>query len=1112
MRVNFFALSVATLSRTSTVAPGVGFIRNRQNALVATTNPPHISILFTSANCVGPTLLFFINHVQNCRRKSKSRFVHIALSSSVLVQICSLSPGLENFVVITVTGHKKAIGSAATCAVFRFVQVVLAHSSRIMKIAWSTLNISVTSIPWTSFSKFPQQQTLHPFHPHPGHFLSLSDIYKNSILDCEACLSMTNYFVYDCVKCEFCLHPQCASLLPNVKYKGHEHLLILVENMSYKGECEACRGNIEGTFFFRCVQCRLNFHVQCGSVPASLPPTVVHKNHDHPLTLTAYVKYYVESLKCYACSEEINPKDPCYLCVECEYYAHVRCAVITEIFCDDDREVLGHTSHDDCSFLLENKNDDELGHSIHCHTLTLSEVDDVKCKLCCKHIHGSGYGCAPCEFYIHNSCAELPKELRHPLHPLPNHSLTLQESKFLEGYYCDACDLNVNPGGCYRCDYCDFALHLECAYLKPSVKYEGHEHLLILVENMSYQGICEACGFEIEGTFFVRCVQCCFNLHVQCGPAPASLPPTVVHKHGHDHPLSISTKAVAKNDSDVLCCDACGEERNPKHPYYCCVECEYNAHVRCVLTEVSHDERVKLRHFSHDHCLYFAFESKRNDGVTCYACERLIQADDPAYGCDPCGFYLHKSCTELPWQPQHLLHRHPLYVSTDHSKTDRVCSACHKNVSGFIYECNRCDFTLDIDCFSLQFRVELQGDEQIFTFFEKLDHSSKCQSYNFMHLDVSNQRCLKCNFNIHLLHSPLPQTIQHMSHHHLLTLMDSLVDDEYDAQICDICEEERHPKACVYYCSECDFIAEFDCVISEVRLALQKKPRDVQFRFINRKSIIHESTAGEVVNSKSSTLGDIEESLTEEEAQQFNDILQDVDKEVEESREKFSIDQQLMAVDSSKEDTKSLMESQKAVSLYFMKDLFEWEDYRSELINVNDIYKTSPRLAGVLRKLLDKYGDIGSSCNLNQGLKNCVLVLFCATVHSMCDTMVQDITDDLIYTWWRDSRIAQRAGFRVGFVFDHLERIAEARHGIDTELYQISPIRYQYKKMSKLLGEIDQLDQDIGERKAKVDEFRKQAQEMISTIHPKRLRLETEELSKAMDIGIVKAGKYTGLL
>ncbi|KDO50452.1 hypothetical protein CISIN_1g047354mg [Citrus sinensis] len=396
--------------------------------------------------------------------------------------------------------------------------------------------------------------------------------------------------------------------------------------------------------------------------------------------------------------------------------------------------------------------------------------DDVKCKLCCKHIHGSGYGCAPCEFYIHNSCAELPKELRHPLHPLPNHSLTLQESKFLEGYYCDACDLNVNPGVCYRCDYCDFALHLECAYLKPSVKYEGHEHLLILVENMSYQGICEACGFEIEGTFFVRCVQCCFNLHVQCGPAPASLPSIVVHKHLHDHPLSISTKAVAKNDSDVLYCDACAEERNPRHPYYCCVECEYNAHVRCVLTEVSHDERVKLRHFSHDHCLYFALESKRNDGVTCYACERLIQADDPAYGCDPCGFYLHKSCAELPWQPQHLLHRHPLYVSTDHSKTERVCSACHKNVSGFIYECNRCDFTLDIDCFSLQFRVELQGDEQIFTFFE------------------------------------------------------NLVDDEYDAQICDICEEERHPKACVYYCSECDFIAEFDCVISEVSIIICRYP------------------------------------------------------------------------------------------------------------------------------------------------------------------------------------------------------------------------------------------------------------------------------------------------
>lgn len=59
-----------------------------------------------------------------------------------------------------------------------------------------------------------------------------------------------------------------------------------------------------------------------------------------------------------------------------------------------------------------------------------------------------------------------------------------------------------------------------------------------------------------------------------------------------------------------------------------------------------------------------------------------------------------------------------------------------------------------------------------------------------------------------------------MSHHHLLTLMDSLVDDEYDAQICDVCEEGRHPKACVYYCAECDFIAEFDCVISEVSLII----------------------------------------------------------------------------------------------------------------------------------------------------------------------------------------------------------------------------------------------------------------------------------------------------
>ena len=69
-----------------------------------------------------------------------------------------------------------------------------------------------------SCSELLQLQTLHPFHPHSGHCLSRINKYKNAISDkCKACLSRASFFVYQCLACGFCLHPQYASLLPNVK-------------------------------------------------------------------------------------------------------------------------------------------------------------------------------------------------------------------------------------------------------------------------------------------------------------------------------------------------------------------------------------------------------------------------------------------------------------------------------------------------------------------------------------------------------------------------------------------------------------------------------------------------------------------------------------------------------------------------------------------------------------------------------------------------------------------------------------------------------------------------------------------------------------------------------
>lgn len=139
---------------------------------------------------------------------------------------------------------------------------------------------------------------------------------------------------------------------------------------------------------------------------------------------------------------------------------------------------------------------------------------------------------------------------KHPFHP---HSFfTLQEYNDEERFRCEACYFYVNPGVGYQCDICKTYLHLECVSLKTNIKYEDHQHLLILVENMSYQSKFQACHCEIDGTFFVRCVECDLNFHVQCGTV--SYPSTVQHQH-HHHPRKLTTdETLVENDSILHSC------------------------------------------------------------------------------------------------------------------------------------------------------------------------------------------------------------------------------------------------------------------------------------------------------------------------------------------------------------------------------------------------------------------------------------------------------------------------------------------------------------------------------------------------------------------------------
>ncbi|GLU15811.1 hypothetical protein SLE2022_322750 [Rubroshorea leprosula] len=71
-----------------------------------------------------------------------------------------------------------------------------------------------------------------------------------------------------------------------------------------------------------------------------------------------------------------------------------------------------------------------LNHFSHLHPLLLVEdksdqVREAYCSGCRELIQDSSYRCADCKFFLHKSCAELPKELDHPFHP--QHPLVLYD-------------------------------------------------------------------------------------------------------------------------------------------------------------------------------------------------------------------------------------------------------------------------------------------------------------------------------------------------------------------------------------------------------------------------------------------------------------------------------------------------------------------------------------------------------------------------------------------------------------------------------------------------------------------------------------------------------------
>ncbi|XP_058186681.1 protein VACUOLELESS GAMETOPHYTES-like isoform X2 [Rhododendron vialii] len=228
---------------------------------------------------------------------------------------------------------------------------------------------------------------------------------------------------------------------------------------------------------------------------------------------------------------------------------------------------LSHFSHKNHRFIFEEHN---------------NVGTDLSCYGCEQPIWGPTYWCIWCNFYLHQSCAELPQELRtHPIHS--HHPLTLlaHPPNGETICHCSTCGKKCERFF-YSCYKCSFNIDIVCLsamdMIHHTIKHESHNHQLIHVQRPALF-FCLACGTEHRGASYL-CTTCRFWVNQIC----ASLPRTVKY-HKHHHQLALSYSLPDEHYQFRPDCDICSGKLSRMHWVYLCVGCRYFAHVNCATSK-----------------------------------------------------------------------------------------------------------------------------------------------------------------------------------------------------------------------------------------------------------------------------------------------------------------------------------------------------------------------------------------------------------------------------------------------------------------------------------------------------------------------------------------------